>query len=284
MGDEQAHEQEQPAHQVLQELFGRQKPVIAMMHLLPLPGRPGFNRSGGMRAIVEGLRRDLDALQTGGVDALLFCNEGDRPYRLQIDRAQVAAQAAAIGELRREISLPFGVDMLWDPFAAVALAQATGATFAREVFTGVYDSDMGLWQPDAAAVLDYRAAIGASDVRLFFNIEPEFGLPLTPRPITALAKSVATSSLPDVLLISGPMAGAAADLSHVRAAQQGAPHVPVFANTGVRIETVADTLAVADGIIVGSGLKVDGGTWNPVDPDRVQRFMANARAARGDAA
>ena len=278
------HEQEQPTHQVLQELFGRQKPVIAMMHLMPLPGRPGFDRRGGMRAIVEALRRDLDALQSGGVDALLFCNEGDRPYRLQIDRVQVAAMAAAIGELRSEIPLPFGVDMLWDPFAAIALAEATGATFAREVFTGVYDSDMGLWQPDAAAALDYRASIGAGDVRLFFNIEPEFGLPLAPRPIAALAKSVATSSLPDALLISGPMAGAAADLTHVHAAQQAVRHVPVLANTGVRVETVADTLAVADGVIVGTGLKVDGGTWNPVDPDRVRRFMANARAARGEAA
>jgi predicted TIM-barrel enzyme len=32
---------------------------------------------------------------------------------------------------------------------------------------------------------------------------------------------------------------------------------------------------------VGSDLKVDGGTWNPVDSDRAARFMAEVRAARG---
>jgi membrane complex biogenesis BtpA family protein len=269
-----------PGQPVLQPLFGTAKPVIAMMHLLPLPGRPLHNRAGGMRAIVEALRRDLDALQQGGVDGLLFCNEGDRPYPLVTDRAPIAAMAAAIGELRPEISLPYGVDLLWDAPAALAVAAAVEARFVREVFTGVYDSDMGLWQPDAAAALDYRRQLGLEQVKLFFNIEPEFARPLSPRPISAVARSVVTSSLADALLMSGPMAGAEADLSHIREARDAVPGTPVLANTGVRIESVAATLAIADGVIVGTGLKRDGSTWNPVDPERVRRFMANARAAR----
>src|SRR3972149_11774711 len=106
---------------VLEQLFGRPKPVIAMMHLLPLPGRPLYDAAGGMRAIVDALRRDLDALQSGGVDALLFCNEGDRPYPLTTGIGPIAAMAAAIGELRSEVRLPFGVDLLWDPYAALAV-------------------------------------------------------------------------------------------------------------------------------------------------------------------
>ncbi len=137
---------------------------------------------------------------------------------------------------------------------------------------------MGLWQPDAAAALDYRARLGASGMKLFFNIEPEFARPVSPRPIGALARSVVTSSLADALLISGPMAGAGANLDHIREAKEAVPAVAVLANTGVRIETVAETLAVADGVIVGTGLKRDGYTWNPVDPDRVRRFMDAARS------
>jgi predicted TIM-barrel enzyme len=37
---------------------------------------------------------------------------------------------------------------------------------------------------------------------------------------------------------------------------------------------------VADGVIVGSALKVDGYTWNPVDPARVKAFMAAVQAVR----
>lgn len=265
---------------ILETLFGRPKPVIAMMHLLPLPGRPLYDNSGGMRAIVDALRRDLDILQEGGVDGLLFCNEGDRPYPLHTDRAPIAAMAAAIGELRPHISLPYGVDLLWDPMAALAVAKAVRASFVREVFTGVYDSDMGLWKPDAAAALDYRHHLNADDVRLFFNIEPEFARPLAPRPIGPLAQSVVVSSLADAILISGAMAGAETDLSHIREAKAAVPNTPVLANTGVKIETVRATLEVADGVIVGTGLKRDGYTWNPVDPNRVRRFMEEVRSAR----
>ncbi|HWZ18359.1 MAG TPA: BtpA/SgcQ family protein [Ktedonobacteraceae bacterium] len=267
-------------HSLLETLFGRSKPVIAMMHLLPLPGRSLYDNRGGMAAIVEALRRDLDILQDGGVDGLLFCNEGDRPYSFRIDRAPIAAMAAVIGELRPYISLPYGVDLLWDPMAALAVAQAVRASFVREVFTGVYDSDMGLWQTDAAATLDYRRYIGAENVRLFFNIEPEFARPISPRPFGALAHSVVVSSLADVILISGAMAGAEANLEHIREAKIAVSDTPVLANTGVKIETVRKTLAVADGVIVGTGLKQDGYTWNPVDAERVQRFMDEVRAAR----
>ena len=265
---------------LLETLFGRSRPVIAMMHLPPLPGRPLYDSKGGMAAMVDALRRDLDILQDGGVDGLLFCNEGDRPYSFRIDRAPVAAMAAVIGELRPHIRLPYGVDMLWDPMAALAVAQAVRATFVREVFTGVYDSDMGLWQTDAAATLDYRRQIGADSVRLFYNIEPEFARPVSPRPIGALAHSVVVSSLADVILISGAMAGAEANLDHIREAKAAVPDTPVLANTGVKVETVRDTLAVADGVIVGTGLKHDGYTWNPVDAERVRRFMDEVQAAR----
>ncbi len=58
------------------------------------------------------------------------------------------------------------------------------------------------------------------------------------------------------------------------------PGTPVLANTGVRHASVQDTLSVADGVIVGSALKVDGDTWKPVDPERASEFMRLVRAAR----
>ena len=56
----------------------------------------------------------------------------------------------------------------------------------------------------------------------------------------------------------------------------------MLANTGVKHETVADVLRVADGCIVGSSLKVDGNTWNAVDPERAAEFMRLVRAARSE--
>ena len=265
---------------MIESTFGSRKPVIAMIHLAPLPGSPLYDRAGGMQKIVDDSARDIEALQSGGVDAVMFGNEGDRPYLLKASPASLAAMAFAIGALKPLITVPFGVNYLWDPVATVALAVASGARFAREIFTGVYDSDMGLWQPDAAAALRLRADCGRADLKLMFNINAEFAAPIGDRPIAARAKSAVFSSLADVILVSGPMTGEAVEAANLKIVKDALPETPVFANTGVNLGNVADILKVADGAVIGTHFKVDGHTWNAVDAGRVKRFMDKVRALR----
>ncbi len=254
-------------------LLGLKKPIIAMVHLPSLPGSSAFDPAGGMARIIDSAAADLQALQEGGVDAVMFGNEGDRPYRTSAALPGLTAMAAAIGELKSSIRVPFGVNYLWDPVATVALAAATGADFAREIFTGVYASDMGVWAPNAAAALEERSRLGRSDLTLLFNINAEFSAALDTRPIEVRAKSAVFSSLADVICVSGAMTGEGVAMSDLERAKQAVGSTPVFANTGVRFETVADILGVADGCVVGTHFKVDGDTWNAVDGDRVKRFM-----------
>ena len=263
----------------LTRIFGISKPLIAMCHLGGLPGRPRHDVAGGMDAVCEALGRDVAALQSAGVDGLLFCNENDLPYVTAVGTEVAAAMAAAIARLRPEIRLPFGVDLLWDPAASVAVARATGAAFVREVFTGVFDSDMGLLAPDLGAVAGYRHAIGADDVALFGNITPEFSRSVGGRSVAERALGAEYLGL-DALLISGQAAGVGAEMADLRAAKDAVRSVPVLANTGVNHETVGSILQLVDGAIVGTSLKVDGNTWNPVDPDRAARMVELVAAAR----
>ena len=87
----------------LKDRIGTSKPVIAMAHLLPLPGARLYDADGGIPAIVDHVARDIEALQAGGVDAIMFGNEGDRPYLLEASpeslAAMAAVMAAAIGGL-----------------------------------------------------------------------------------------------------------------------------------------------------------------------------------------
>jgi hypothetical protein len=257
----------------LKQTFGAAKPIIAMVHLPPLPSAPLYDAKGGMKKIVESCARDIEALQGGGVDAIMFGNEGDRPYLLKASPATLAAMAFAVGELKRLIKVPFGVNYLWDPVATVALAVASGAAFAREIFTGVYDSDMGLWQPDAATALRLRADCHRADLKLMFNINAEFASPVGNRSNAQRAKSAVFSSLADIVLVSGPMTGQPAETADLKLAKDALPDTPVFANTGVNIDNVADVLKIADGCVIGSHLKVGGNTWKNVDKARVKRFM-----------
>lgn len=262
-------------HQVLQT----RKPIIAMAHLQPLPGSPLYAPDRGIPGILDGVRRDIQALQSGGVDAILFGNEGDRPYLTRATPESLAAMAAVITRMRDEILVPFGVNYLWDPVASVALAHATGASFVREVFTGVYDSDMGLWVPDAAAALRLRANLHDRTL-LLYNINAEFAAPVGQRSTASRAESAVFSSLADAVCVSGPMTGRPVSTSVLREVKEVLPDIPVIANTGVRLENIDEILRVSDGAIIGTSLKVDGNTWNPVDPERVHALMRKVRQLR----
>lgn len=270
-----------PSRATFADIFPGPKPVIAMAHVPALPGTPRHRRGTSVDELVERVRTDLEHLLAAGVDAVMFCNEDDRPYQLEVGPEIPATMAAIVAELRPR-DHPFGVDVLWDPIAAMALARATGAAFMREVVTGAYESDMGVWTPDAAALLRYRSRIDAEHVLVMGNITPEFASPLGTRSVAQRARSAVTSSLLDAVLIAGPMAGAEPDLATLEEAKGAvAGAVPVLMNTGARADNIERFLAVADGVIVGSGLKVEGHTWNPVDPARAAAFMAAVSRARG---
>jgi uncharacterized protein len=263
----------------LERIFGTVKPVIAMLHFPGLPGRPRHDAAMGPAELIDVLGRDLAILQEAGVDGYLFCNEGDYPYQLEVGPEIPAAMAAAIGSLRADVRVPFGVNILWDALASLALARATGASFVREVLTGVYESDLGMIEPRIGDIAGYRTMIGAGDVALFDNIMPEFASAIGSRSVADRAKGAAFLGM-DAILISGQSAGVSFEMSDLRAAKAAAPGTPVIANTGVRAERMDEIFAVADGAIVGTSLKVDGITWNAVDRDRAMRLMDAARAAR----
>jgi membrane complex biogenesis BtpA family protein len=243
-----------------------------MAHLGPLPGSPGYDRGRGVEGLIQAAAADVEKLQAGGVDSIMFGNEGDRPYVLRAAEG-LAAMAAIVAALKSMLNVPFGVNYLWDPYETVALAVATGASFAREVFTGVYASDMGLWQPDGAGALRLRASLDRPDLKLLFNVNAEFAAALDTRPIELRARSAVFSSEVDAICVSGPLTGqpvASSDLEKVKAA---VPDRPVLANTGVNLDNVAAILEVADGCVIGTHFKVGGDTWKAVDGNRVKRLM-----------
>jgi membrane complex biogenesis BtpA family protein len=258
-------------------LFGKPKAIIAMAHFPPMPGQPLHDERGGIAALVDAVRRDVEILAGSGVDAVMFCNEGDRPYRTKVGPEVPAVMAAAITEITRDLELPFGVDILWDPVAAIALGRAVGASFVREVFSGAYAGDFGVWNTDPAESLEYRRRIGADDLKLFFNVTAEFAAPIARREIGLTARSAVFSSLADAVCVSGVVTGTGVDLADLAAAKEAvAGAVPVIANTGVSPQTIAEILSIADGCIVGTALKRDGNTWNEVDAERVSRLVGAA--------
>jgi membrane complex biogenesis BtpA family protein len=258
---------------------GVSRPLIAMAHVAALPGTPLYDASRGIQGIIDDLQRDVDILVAGGFDAVLFCNENDRPYELHPGLASAALMTRVVTECRPTV-IPFGVDFLWDAQCALAIGVATEAAFMREVVSGLWESDMGQWSPDAAKLLRDRRYLDADRLAVFANVTPESASNVGSRSPGEVARSVLVSCIPDAILVSGAMAGQEPALETVAEVRESVPaEVHVLLNTGAKAQTIAKYLDYADGCIVGSDLKVDGHTWNPVDPERVQRFVDSARSA-----
>jgi hypothetical protein len=213
---------------------------------------------------------------------VIFSNEFSLPYLTKVPIVTVATMARIIGELIPHIKVPFGVDVLWDPIATIDLAVATGAKFVREVFSGVYASDFGLWNLNYGEIARHRKYVGAQEVKMLFNVVPESAKYLAEREILQIVKTTLFNHRPDALCVSGLTAGSPVDLNTLLSVKDMASQVgvAVFANTGVTVHNVDKMLEVADGAIVGTAFKYEGKFENHVDEKRVREFMEKVHSLR----
>ncbi len=268
---------ETPRAAAFARLWAGRRPLIGMVHLLPLPGAPRWN--GSMEEVEERALTDAHALVDGGMDGVLVENFLDAPFFAgPVPPETVAAVARIARSVRTAVDAPLGVNVLRnDARAALGVAVACGADFIRvNVHTGVMWTDQGVVEGRAAETMRARAALRA-DVAVYADVLVKHATPppgLTPE---AAAADTWSRGLADALIASGAGTGAPTEPNRVRAIRRGAPEAPVLVGSGVTAETVAAVLSEADGAIVGTALTRQGRAGTGVDPDRVRRLVAAAR-------
>ena len=241
-----------------EEMFKVKKPIIAMLHLDPLPGDPRYRYGDCMETVAAHAREDLRALQEGGVDGVLFSNEFSLPYQRHMSFVTPAAMARVIGELKSELAVPYGVDCISDGAATLELAAAVDAKFVRGTFCGVYVGDGGLYDNDFSALLRRKAALHLDELKMLYFINPESDRNLDTRPLADIASSTIFKAHPDGLCISASAAGQDVDEELMAAVKKKNPEVVVLCNTGCRPDTIAHKLSVSDAAVVGTTFMENG--------------------------
>lgn len=260
---------------------GIARPVIGMLHLRALPGSPGFG--GSLDRVREALLHDADALASGGTHGLMLENFGDAPfYPARVPAIAVACMAALAADVRRRFDLPLGINILRnDGQSGLAVARAVGANYIRvNVLSGARVTDQGVLEGIAHELLRERVLLDATDIRIFADVNVKHAAPLgAPRPVADEVEDTIERGCADAVVTSGSGTGRPTDLDETRAARAAAQRHgrPVFIGSGITAATVRDYFDVADGFIVGTGLKVDGVPDNPVDPRRVRELMERVR-------
>ncbi len=144
------------------EVFGIRRPLIGVVHLLPLPGSPGYR--GRMRDVLDRALTDAGAYLRAGFDGLIVENYGDTPFwRGPVPPETVAALTRAAAEVRGLGAFALGINVLRsDGASAMAIAAATEAEFIRvNVLSGAMVTDQGIIEGCAAEVMRLRAQICA---------------------------------------------------------------------------------------------------------------------------
>ncbi len=253
-----------------------------MVHIGALPGTPASREPIG--AIAARAAEEAALLARAGFDAVLIENMHDAPYLARDVGPEIVAGMTTAGRAVRETvgdAFPLGVQVLAGANrAALAVALAIGAGFIRAegfVFASVADEGL-LASADAGPLLRYRRAIGAEHVAIYADIKKKHSSnAITGDVSLAETARAATFFRADGVIVTGSTTGAAADDADVREAK-AACELPVLVGSGVTRDTVRQTLALADAIIVGSALKRDGDWRNPPDPARIEAFVEAARA------
>lgn len=252
-----------------------------MVHVQALPGTPK-NRMK-LNEIIQLAINDARLLEQGGMDAVMIENMHDRPYlNRNVGPEIVAAMTAVAVSLRKELSVPLGIQILAGAnLEAISVAMAANFEFIRaEGFVFGHLADEGMMNSDASELLRFRKNIGAAHIQIFTDIKKKHSSHALSADVSIAETAKASEFfLSDGVIITGTSTGEKASKQELKEVRK-AVNIPVLIGSGIDSSNLAEYWELADGFIVGSSLKF-GGKWeNDVDPARVDEFMKQVHRLR----
>lgn len=250
--------------------------LIGMVHLDPLPGSPEFD--GSIENVVDRAMRDAITLTEAGFPALMIENFGDAPFHADdVPAVTVAAMTRVAAEIRTVTPIPIGINVLRnDGISAVSIASAVGATMIRvNVLSGMMYTDQGPIVGRAAEVARLRSQI-APQVVVLADVFVKHASPPPGLSIEQAAVDTWERGGAHAMVISGSGTGRSIDLADARAVRRAVPEAPLVVGSGASPGSLRDLAEVVDAAVVGTAVKADGVSTNPVDPARAAEFISAA--------
>lgn len=276
---------------MFKELFGTEKPIIGVVHLLPLPGSARWD--GQIEPICRRAEQEAIALATGGAHGVIIENFFDAPYaKHRLDPVTISTFTIAVKRVMALCDLPIGINCLRnDGLSAMAIAVATGARFIRvNVLTGAMVTDQGIIEGIAHELLPYRKNLGADNsVKIFADVLVKHAAPLglsvtngangNNNNIALIARETKDRALADALIVSELATGDPPAIQDLKTVRGALPDCPLLAGSGVGKDNIDKIFDIAGGAIVASSLKQQGLIENPIDVERVRDLVSMTQKA-----
>jgi len=264
-------------------LFKTNFPIIGVVHLLPLPGSPGFK--GSIKEIMGRALSDVEALLEGGVDGIIVENFGDAPFpKNHIPDESLSLFSIIAHEIRKILpeDFPLGINVLRNcTTQAVILAYNVNANFIRiNIPVGAFLTPSGIIESQIREAALKRKELGAEKIYFFEDVMVKHAWPITDeKEIEGWVKETEERGLADVLIVSGRHTGEEVDVEHLKRVKTFS-RKPVIIGSGLNEKNVEILIGYADGAIVGTFFEKDMIPGNPVEQWKVARLMEKVKTLR----
>lgn len=260
------------------KIFNTDKPIIGCLHMMALPGTPYYVKENTIEKQIERLKHDAQILMDLGYDAVVFANEGDRPYLTKVGSEVIANYTRIAVEVSKILTIPYGCGVLIDPIASIAVAHAIGAKFIRTYVSNSYVGSFGPQSFNPGEIFRYRKQVDAEEVNIYTYFEAHGGICLDSRKTEEQIEAGFGVMPLSGMLIGGPHAGLPPEESHFIKIKEKFPSIPLILGSGANKDNIKTLLKYADGVIVGTSIKKDGYLYNPIDYDRAKEFIEVAKS------
>jgi uncharacterized protein len=257
----------------------KDKALIAMIAVLPLPGSPLYD--GNDQRIIDQALSDLEHYKRVDVDALLLENDHDVPYiKPPLPDEAIALMTEVASQVRSRFDKPIGIQLLEAANEqALEIAARAQLEFIRvEGFVFAQIGSAGLIEACAGKLMRKRKALGCEHIQVFADVQKKHAA----HAITAdldIAEEVkqAVLYLANGIVVTGTFTGVQPQKDDLIKAKQ-ATKLPILIGSGMTKDNIAENFPLADAFIVGSTFCKDGKFLEKLDPSRLQAFMGAFRA------
>lgn len=239
------------------ELFKTEKPIIGMIHL----------------AGKDPVKRALDELkmfEDEGLSGAIVEN-----YHAEEEYVIKTLEAAA----KKSLEIIIGVNVLPNDFwVSIPIAARYGAKFIQlDYVSGKYVEMNGkassnvsqVKQLDHTRYKDYRN--NHPEILVLGGVHPKY---YTPVPYSSLEDDLRIGKeRAEAIVVTGEGTGMETPIKKIREFRKILQDCPLIVGAGLNLENAEEQLTIADGAIVGSSLKIDNKTENPLHLGRIRTLM-----------
>jgi len=261
--------------------------AIGIIHLPQLPSI--IHRVEERESIIEQAVREALLLEKLGFHGVLVENYGDTSYPKRVhDPLAISFMSVVVREVARSTSIPVGVNLLRNSGReAYSIAVASGAMFIRvNALVEALVTDSGIIEPEAPRLkplrLNYPGIEVFGDVFCKHGVSMNLTLARSLLPLEEAVKTIVEDLVErggaDYVVVTGARTGEAPQLELLKLVKKYSSK-PVVVGSGSNPGNLKTLMSIADGVIVGSFIKINGRAGNPVDPERAATYINAFRGA-----